>query len=159
MNMFMLRTKPQWGLLVGLGAVGPAAAWLVLVTDPRAARLSWMIALAAIVFGAGSASLLALQQNSTTLWEAARLGAYAWMAVTFVVSFLLFWLNPFLILSLAVTVPGRLPPCGETPPAALDAPAVVRFYAFGCGAGTGELAGPLSWLILWICLSNTVDGA
>ena len=105
MNMFMLKTKPQWGFLVGLGAVGPAAAWLVLETDPRAARLSWLIALAAIVFGAGSASLLALQQNSTTLWEAARLGAYAWMAVTFVVSFLLFWLNPFLILSLAVTVP------------------------------------------------------
>ena len=103
MNMFMLQTKPQWGLLVGFGSVGPAAVLLVLgADDPRTVKFCWLTAVVIVLVGSGAASLLALRRSSTGIGEAARLGAFAWICVSIVVSLLVLWFTPFLILTLPI---------------------------------------------------------
>jgi hypothetical protein len=103
MNMFMLQTKPQWGLLVGFGSVLPPAVLLVLgADDPRTDKLCWLMAVVIVLVGAGAASLLALRRTSTGLGEAARLGAFAWICASIVVSLTVFFFNPFVILTVPI---------------------------------------------------------
>ena len=100
MNMFMLQTRPQWGVLVGAAAVGTPTVLLVLATDGRAHRLAWLAALTATLVGGGWAAILSVRKNSTDLWRATLLGSYAWMATLLVfapiVPYLLFWVIPLL---------------------------------------------------------------
>ena len=104
MNMFMLQTKPQWGWMVGAGAVGIPAIGLVAATEGRGSGWAWLAALTATLVGGGWAALLSLRGHRATLARATLLGSYAWMATTFVTSILLYvYLYPYLIITLPIS--------------------------------------------------------
>jgi hypothetical protein len=102
MNMFMLQTRPQWGFLVGAGAVGLPAAVLVAATEVRVSGLAWLAALTAALVGGGWAALLSLRNPATSLWRATLLGAYAWMGTTFVFSLMTLYYAFYFLATLPV---------------------------------------------------------